>query len=647
MKYGSISRISKVALFLIILTVAGITLASAALAEVSAYDKILVYDQYGGGWASKGLNYGRSGGNNMENGGCHIFAYAHAIQWLTGNKLSYGNRESLIDELINVCDIPWGPTDYNSTNPQALYNNHIVNNYGAQEVSVPGSASALSSHFASGGVIIANPGGHYILAVGSTYADYDGNGSTEMYVHIVDSSCQSTWWRTNQNFGGALYTFDSHSPITGYRNNSGSYVNGTQGSKWGGGEYWVPYSVYVQYRRDRAYLPGNQSGLSNPQWVTISANKTSVYPGETVAFEIHSNVTQGYNGSYFDMYVWDSTAYYNNTYFEGTGGTWFGVAGTDASYTFNDPGDYYVRGRVHNTEYDIYSDPLKIHVIDNICPTVSDIQVRNVTSSGYEVTCNVSDNLGVTKVAFPTIANGESEFLWRDGQLSGNVASFYINVEDHSYLSGNYRTEVYAFGAEGNCNPYDESIVISVEVPSPIVYVTDITLSSLELNLIIGDETALTATVSPSNATNANVAWASSDTSVASVNEGIITAVGTGIANITCAAIDGSGIEAICKVIVNKPIPDLILPAALKEIDEEAFMGIAAESIQLSNGVERILSRAFADCPVLRKIVIPDSVEYISADAFSGTTDLVIYGIDGSYAQYYAGRYGYEFVDVH
>ncbi len=259
-----------------------LVLAPSAKADASAYDKILVYDQYGGGWENTPLNYGASGGNNMQNGGCHIFSYAHAIQWLTGNKVAYSDRSSLINELIGVCDIPWGPTSYNSTNPQMLYNSHIINNYGVQEVDIPGSASAIETHFADGGVIVANPGEHYHLAVGSTYADFDGNGSNELYIHIVDSSCQSTWWRTNQNFGSACYTYAGHSAITGYSRYVSSYdsnenpiygyVNGTQGSKWGGGEYWVPYSVFSRYRRDRAYLPGSGGNVCKIQLWGIEEN---------------------------------------------------------------------------------------------------------------------------------------------------------------------------------------------------------------------------------------------------------------------------------------------------------------------------------------------------------------------------------------
>ena len=77
-------------------------------AETSARDRIMVYDQYGDGWANWPLNDGETGGNNMENSGCLIFTYAHAIQWLTGQKASRAGRAALIEELIRVCDIPGG-----------------------------------------------------------------------------------------------------------------------------------------------------------------------------------------------------------------------------------------------------------------------------------------------------------------------------------------------------------------------------------------------------------------------------------------------------------------------------------------------------------------------------------------------------------
>ena len=68
----------------------------------------------------------------------------------------------------------------------------------------------------------------------------------------------------------------------------------------------------------------------------------------------------------------------------------------------------------------------------------------------------------------------------------------------------------------------------------------------------------LTATVEPDNATNKNVNWESSDTSIATVDaSGKVTAISAGNATITATAADGSGKSATCTVTVTaKPSPD-------------------------------------------------------------------------------------------
>jgi len=79
--------------------------------------------------------------------------------------------------------------------------------------------------------------------------------------------------------------------------------------------------------------------------------------------------------------------------------------------------------------------------------------------------------------------------------------------------------------------------------------VTGVTLNQTSLNLTVGITATLTATVAPSNATNKNVAWNSDNTNVATVNNGTVTAVGTGSATITVTTLDG-GRTATCTVTV-------------------------------------------------------------------------------------------------
>ena len=84
------------------------------------------------------------------------------------------------------------------------------------------------------------------------------------------------------------------------------------------------------------------------------------------------------------------------------------------------------------------------------------------------------------------------------------------------------------------------------------VSVEQVTLNKDGLTLTVDDEETLTATVSPDNASNKNVTWASSDETVATVsNAGLVTAVGAGDATITCKSVADNTKQATCAVHVN------------------------------------------------------------------------------------------------
>ena len=90
---------------------------------------------------------------------------------------------------------------------------------------------------------------------------------------------------------------------------------------------------------------------------------------------------------------------------------------------------------------------------------------------------------------------------------------------------------------------------------SVIRLVTGIALSPTSLSLEPGSVEYINCAVYPSDATNKQVTWSSSDTSVATVNEeGKVTAVAVGTCNVTCSATDGSGIKADCIVTVFQPV---------------------------------------------------------------------------------------------
>ena len=82
----------------------------------------------------------------------------------------------------------------------------------------------------------------------------------------------------------------------------------------------------------------------------------------------------------------------------------------------------------------------------------------------------------------------------------------------------------------------------------PVFKVSSITLSETSVTIEVGKTQQLTATVAPADADDSSVVWTSSDENVATVNNGLITAVALGTATITCSANDGSGVTASCTV---------------------------------------------------------------------------------------------------
>lgn len=85
------------------------------------------------------------------------------------------------------------------------------------------------------------------------------------------------------------------------------------------------------------------------------------------------------------------------------------------------------------------------------------------------------------------------------------------------------------------------------------VTVTEVTLSQTSLTMTEGDIQTLSATVQPSNADNKSLSWSSSNASVASVQDGCVTAHKAGSATITVKTADG-GKTANCSVTVESKV---------------------------------------------------------------------------------------------
>lgn len=93
---------------------------------------------------------------------------------------------------------------------------------------------------------------------------------------------------------------------------------------------------------------------------------------------------------------------------------------------------------------------------------------------------------------------------------------------------------------------------VFINYGSTTVATTGVTLNKSTITLNVGGSSTLTATVSPSNATDKTVTWTTSSASVATVSGGKVTAVGAGTATIT--ATTSGGQKATCTVTVRVPV---------------------------------------------------------------------------------------------
>lgn len=110
---------------------------------------------------------------------------------------------------------------------------------------------------------------------------------------------------------------------------------------------------------------------------------------------------------------------------------------------------------------------------------------------------------------------------------SANDTAFVVNVINPSQQ----KIYSYCYGAG-----YDRDIFTGIQT----VAVTGVSLNASSGELAIGGQTTLTATVSPADASNKTVTWTSSAPTVASVVNGVVTALAPGSAKITVKTQDGN-----------------------------------------------------------------------------------------------------------
>ena len=133
----------------------------------------------------------------------------------------------------------------------------------------------------------------------------------------------------------------------------------------------------------------------------------------------------------------------------------------------------------------------------------------------------------------------------------GKIRQMNWDYAGNIICSGDEGIHIVSLPKEENVTVVPAKKSLTVSIPATTVGVTGVTLDVTELALEVPATATLTATVAPEEATDKTVVWASDNEAVATVAEGVVTAVAEGTATITVTTVDG-GFKATCIVTVTE-----------------------------------------------------------------------------------------------
>ncbi len=263
------------------------------------------------------------------------------------------------------------------------------------------------------------------------------------------------------------------------------------------------------------------------------------------------------------------------------------------------------------------------------------VKVMGLSLNKSSVNIGIDESVRLTPVFSPANATNKN-VTWKTN------AKYVATVTADGVVTGfGEGTATITATSEDGGHTATCTVTVSGEVVDPTVYVTGVTLNKTSASLTVDNTLSLTATVSPSNATNKSVSWSSSNASVATVLNGVVTAKSAGTTTITVTTADG-GKTATCTVTVtaaaiankcgdnlyweyNNHVLTISGTGDMYDYEYDYISTTAPWSdetiyeVVVNEGVTSIGDYAFTDELFLSEVSLPDSLIEIGRGAFEYT----------------------------
>ena len=188
--------------------------------------------------------------------------------------------------------------------------------------------------------------------------------------------------------------------------------------------------------------------------------------------------------------------------------------------------------------------------------TVKAVEPTSVSINNTKATIKIGDTITLTSTVSPK--NASQNVTWSNSNT--NIATVSNGIVTAKAVGSATITVKTSNGKTATCN-----------VTVTPIEVTSIALNKTSATLKVGENTSLSVTYTPSNATTKSATWTSDNNSIATVSNGVVTAKSVGSAVITAKTSNGK--TATCKVTVN---PIDVTSISLNETEKTIEQGKTA-----------------------------------------------------------------------